>query len=142
MVQFLIASGSEADATSVLAGLFGARLITTADGRSWAQFNTDDSGIPSESAAFTTLIGNGDLDFSQGVGAGTRAALAYEDSVTAADGSTTVFAFPDPVRALVAVFLGGIPQFTADVSIDESGQVVLGAAITPPAVPVSALFYR
>jgi hypothetical protein len=73
---------------------------------------------------------------------GSSPLVSFALATTAADGTTSTFAFADKIGTLVMAFIGGIPQLPADVSVDADGNLVFAANVTPPEVPVTALFVR
>jgi hypothetical protein len=67
--------------------------------------------------------------------------LRYELSTTSANDSVTSFAFSQPVVTTFLVFVGGVAQNPADISV-VSGNIVLGSGIFPPAtgIKVAAIY--
>lgn len=69
--------------------------------------------------------------------------LVAELSTTLGDGATVLtFAFADPIGRLLLAFIGGVMQLPADCSVDDQGQLVFSANVTPPAAEdlVTALY--
>lgn len=139
MIFILIAVGSEAAARALAAAVREAVPQSLSSGRLQI-------GLPLN--AYQQLSAAGAALYASLVSAGYVAipvsggAPVYQLSSNAADGSTSLFYFASKVGQLLGMYLGGIIQLPADVSVTVDGGVQLASYVPKPVAgfPVTASF--